>query len=134
MSIHDPIADALTIVRNGVTARKSSVELKFSNKILGIVKILKEEGYVKNYKKLDAKGKRRFPVLQVELKYVDKENVLGGIKRVSKPGLRQYASVEEMPRVRNGLGIAIMSTPEGIITDKKARSLNVGGEVLCFVW
>jgi small subunit ribosomal protein S8 len=136
MAVHDPIADAITIVRNGMIARKSKVETKFSNKIEGILKILKDEGYIKNYRKLDPreKDKKKFAKIEVELKYDGKDCIITGIDRVSKPGLRIYASVANMPRVRNGLGIAVLSTSRGIMTDQSARTQNVGGEVLCYVW
>lgn len=133
MSVHDPIADALTIIRNGAAAGKASVEMPFSNKVLGIAEILKEEGYVSDVKKVSVRGKS-FERVKVDLKYKDKKSVIEGLKRISKPGLRIYASVKEMPRVYNGLGTAIISTSKGIVSDQKARRDNVGGEVICYVW
>lgn len=133
MSIHDSIADALTIIRNGTMANKHSVEVKFSNKIFGIIKILKEEGYIEKYNKFEAKD-GKYQKVRVVLKYRDKKSVIDGIERVSKPGLRMYSPVSEMPRILNGFGTAIVSTSKGIMTDRKARMHNVGGEVLCKVW
>lgn len=138
MSVHDTIGDALTVVRNGASAKKKNVEIGYSKKIQGIMEILKEEGYVKFVKKIDFKDRKGNPTkskLKIELKYNDKSNsVIDGIKRASTPGLRHYANVETMPRVLNGLGIAILSTNKGFMTDKSAREQNVGGEVLCYVW
>lgn len=134
MSVHDTIGDALTTVRNGMMAKKSAVEVPFSGKIFNVMKILKDEGYVENVRKVEVKG-RRFSRIKVVLKYDDSQKcAIDGIKRISKPGLRVYTTVETMPRVLNGLGIAIISTQKGMITDKKARAMQVGGEVVCYVW
>ena len=132
MHITDPIADLLTRIRNANSARHETVEIPASNMKKAIVKILLDEGYIKKYEVLED-GKQ--DVIKVWLKYsADKKQIIIGLKRVSKPGLRVYASREELPRVLKGLGIAIISTSKGIMTDKRARRENVGGEVLAFVW
>ncbi len=132
MQITDPIADMLTRIRNANTARHESVDIPASNMKKAIAEILLSEGYIKNYQIIDD-GKQG--IIRVTLKYAEnKQRVISGIKRISKPGLRVYASKEELPRVLRGLGIAIISTSKGIMTDKKARSENVGGEVLAYVW
>ena len=128
----DPIADMLTRIRNANTAKHATVDIPASNMKKSIADILVEEGYVKSYQVIDD-GKQG--VIRVTLKYVgNKQKVIRGIRRVSKPGLRIYAGYEDMPRVMNGLGIAIVSTSKGIMTDKKARAEKIGGEVLAFVW
>ena len=132
MQMSDVIADMLTRIRNANTAKHATVDIPASNMKKAIAEILTEEGYIKGYTVVDD-GKQG--TIRVTLKYLaGKQKVIRGIKRVSKPGLRSYASCEDMPKVMNGLGIAIVSTSKGIMTDKKARSLNVGGEVLAFVW
>ena len=132
MQITDPIADMLTRIRNANTAKHETVDIPASNMKKAIAEILNEEGYIKGYQVIED-GKQG--VIRVTLKYgANKEKVISGIKRVSKPGLRKYAPAEELPRVLKGLGIAIVSTSKGIMTDKKARELHVGGEVLAFVW
>lgn len=132
MQMSDVIADMLTRIRNANTAKHATVDIPASNMKKAIAEILTEEGYIKSYTVVDD-GKQG--TIRVTLKYqAGKQRVIRGIKRVSKPGLRIYASCEDMPQVMNGLGIAIVSTSKGIMTDKKARSLNVGGEVLAFVW
>ena len=132
MQITDPIADLLTRIRNANSAKHETVEIPASNMKKAIVEILDEEGYIKNYQIIDD-GKQG--IIRVTLKYgKNNEKVLTGLKRVSKPGLRIYSNCEDMPKVMNGLGIAIVSTSKGIMTDKKARRENVGGEVLAFVW
>lgn len=132
MQITDPIADLLTRIRNANSAKHETVEIPASNIKKSIVEILNEEGYIKNYQIIDD-GKQG--IIRVTLKYgQNHEKVLTGLKRVSKPGLRIYAGAEELPRVLKGLGIAIISTSKGIMTDKKARKENIGGEVLAFVW
>lgn len=133
MSIHDGIADGLTIIRNGVSSRKKSVELTFSTKMANILTILKEEGFISNFKKEEVKGKT-YSKLRVELKYVDNKSVIEVLKRISTPGLRVYRSVDAITSVRNGFGIAIISTSKGMMTDKEARAQKVGGEVICHVW
>ena len=128
----DVIADMLTRIRNANNAKHQTVDIPASNMKKAIAEILVEEGYVKSYQVIDD-GKQG--TIRVTLKYLQgKQKVIRGIRRVSKPGLRIYAGYEDMPSVMNGLGIAIVSTSKGIMTGKKAKSLNVGGEVLAFVW
>ena len=129
----DPIADMLTRIRNANTAKHDTVDVPASKMKLAIADILLEEGYIKNYEIIE---NGNFKDIHITLKYgADKnEKIISGIKRISKPGLRVYAGKEDMPRVLGGLGIAIVSTNQGVITDKKARELGVGGEVLAFVW
>lgn len=132
MQMSDVIADMLTRIRNANDAKHATVDIPASNMKKAIAEILVKEGYVKSYETIED-GKQG--VIRITLKYHgNKQKVLRGIRRVSKPGLRIYASCEEMPRVMNGLGIAIVSTSKGIMTDKQARKENVGGEVLAFVW
>jgi len=129
----DPIADMLTRIRNANTAKHDTVDVPASKIKVAIAEILLEEGYIK---KFDIVKDGNFDVIRIELKYgADKnEKIITGLKRISKPGLRVYAGKDELPKVLGGLGTAIISTNQGIITDKKARKLNVGGEVLAFVW
>ena len=131
MQISDVIADMLTRIRNANNAKHDTVDIPASNMKKAIAQILVDEGYVSGFQVVED-GKQG--ILRVTLKYNGKEKVLKGLKRVSKPGLRIYASCEEMPRVMNGLGIAIVSTSKGIMTDRQARKENVGGEVLAFIW
>ena len=132
MQMSDVIADMLTRIRNANDAKHATVDIPASNMKKAIADILVEEGYVKSYQIIED-GKQG--VIRVTLKYTaNKQKVIRGIKRVSKPGLRIYAGYEDMPKVMNGLGIAIVSTSKGIMTDKQARKENVGGEVLAFVW
>ena len=132
MQMSDVIADMLTRIRNANNAKHQTVDIPASNMKKAIADILVEEGYVKSYQVIDD-GKQG--TIRVTLKYLQgKQKVIRGIRRVSKPGLRIYAGCEDMPNVMNGLGIAIVSTSKGIMTGKKAKSLNVGGEVLAFVW
>ncbi len=131
MQVTDPIADMLTRIRNANSARHETVDVPASNMKKAIAAILLEEGYIKNYQVIED-GKQG--IIRIALKYVGKEKVISGIQRVSKPGLRIYKNTEELPKVLKGLGIAIISTSKGIMTDKKARQENVGGEVLAFVW
>ena len=133
MTMSDPIADMLTRIRNANTAKHDTVDIPSSKIKLAIADILVDEGYIAKY---DLVEDGNFKTIRVTLKYgADKnEKIITGLKRISKPGLRVYASKEDLPRVLGGLGIAIISTNQGIITDKKARQLNVGGEVLAFVW
>ena len=127
----DPIADMLTRIRNALTAKHETVEVHASNMKKAIANILLEEGYVKNVEFVEdgLSGK-----IVITLKYAEGKSVISGLKRVSKPGLRVYAGAQELPKVLRGLGVAIISTSKGVMTDKKARELNVGGEVLAFVW
>ena len=133
MTMSDPIADMLTRIRNANTARHDTVDVPASKMKIAIADILVDEGYIAKY---DLVEDGSFKTLHITLKYgVDKnEKVISGIKRISKPGLRVYANTEDIPRVLGGLGIAILSTNKGVVTDKEARKLGVGGEVLCFVW
>lgn len=131
MQISDVIADMLTRIRNAATAKHERVDIPGSNLKRDIANILLEEGYIENVELIDDEKQG---VIRVTLKYQDKKNVITGIKRISKPGLRVYSSKDELPKVLNGLGIAIISTSKGIMTDKKAREVGVGGEVLAFVW
>ena len=132
MQITDPIADLLTRIRNANSSRHETVDIPASNMKKAITQILLDEGYIKDFQVIED-GKQG--VIRVTLKYSpEKERVISGIKRVSKPGLRIYASAAELPRVLKGLGIAIISTSKGIMTDKEARKQNIGGEVLAFVW
>ena len=128
----DPIADMLTRIRNAIKANKETVEIPSSNMKKAIADILLAEGYVSDVKVAEDgyNGK-----IQITLKYIGKKkNVINGLKRVSKPGLRTYAGVDDMPRVMDGLGVAVLSTNKGIMTDKQAKTANVGGEVLCYIW
>lgn len=132
MQITDPIADLLTRIRNASSSRHETVDVPSSNMKKAIVEILYKEGYIKEYQVIED-GKQG--VIRITLKYgPNKEKVISGLKRVSKPGLRFYAGVDELPKVLKGLGIAIVSTSKGIMTDKEARKQHVGGEVLAFVW
>ena len=132
MQITDTIADLLTRIRNANTAKHATVDVPASRVKKDITQILVDEGYVKGFKLIED-GKQG--VIRITLKYGDnKSPVITGLRRVSKPGLRIYSSCADMPKVRKGLGIAIVSTSKGIVTDKKARELNVGGEVLAYIW
>ena len=132
MQISDVIADMLTRIRNANNAKHETVDVPASNMKKAIADILKEEGYIAGYQIVED-GKQG--IIRITLKYGrGKQRVIQGLRRVSKPGLRIYSNCEDMPKVMNGLGIAIVSTSKGVMTDKKARELNVGGEVLAFVW
>ena len=133
MTTSDPIADMLTRIRNANTAKHDTVDVPASKMKIAIADILLDEGYIAKY---DIVEDGNFKTMHITLKYgADKnEKVISGLKRISKPGLRVYANSEEMPKVLGGLGTAIVSTNKGVITDKEARKLGVGGEVLCFVW
>ena len=132
MQITDTIADILTRIRNASSAKHATVDVPASNVKKAITQILLDEGYIKGFNVIDD-GKQG--IIKITLKYgEDRTPVITGLRRVSKPGLRIYASCADMPKVRKGLGIAIVSTSKGIMTDKKARSLNVGGEILAYVW
>ena len=129
----DPIADMFTRIRNANTAKHDTVDVPSSKMKLAIAKILLDEGYIKSYELVE-NGK--FNDIRITLKYGASKNekIISGLQRISKPGLRVYANKEELPKVLGGLGVAIISTNKGVITDKEARKLGVGGEVLCFVW
>ena len=131
MQMSDVIADMLTRIRNASNAKHETVDIPASNMKKSIADILVKEGYVKGYNIVED-GKQG--IIRVTLKYNGKDKANKGLRRVSKPGLRIYASCEDMPRVMNGLGVAIVSTSKGIMTDKEARKNNIGGEVLAFVW
>ena len=132
MQITDSIADLLTRIRNANSAKHPTVDVPASNMKKAIVQILVDEGYIKNFQVIED-GKQG--IIRITLKYGEnRSQVITGLRRVSKPGLRIYSSCEDMPKVMKGLGVAIVSTPKGVMTDRKARELNVGGEVLAFVW
>ena len=133
MTTNDPIADMLTRIRNANTAKHDTVDVPLSKMKLAIADILVDEGYVEKYDLVD---NGNFKDIRITLKYGKDKNdkIIAGLKRISKPGLRIYAGKDELPRVLGGLGIAILSTNQGVITDKEARKLQVGGEVLAFVW
>ena len=134
MTMSDPIADMLTRIRNANTAKHDTVDIPSSKMKVSIAEILKNEGYIKDFEvKADEKG---FNYIHITMKYgKDKnEKIISGLKRISKPGLRVYANTDEIPKVLGGLGIAIISTNKGVLTDKEARKQKVGGEVLAFVW
>ena len=132
MHITDPIADMLTRIRNANAAKHATVDVPASNMKKAIAQILLDEGYIKNFQIINDGGQG---LIKITLKYTqNKEQVIKGLRRVSKPGLRVYAGAENLPSVLKGLGIAIVSTSKGVMTDKKARTENVGGEVLAFVW
>ena len=133
MQITDPIADMLTRIRNASNAKHDTVDVPASNMKKAIAQILLDEGYIKNFQTINDGTQG---VIRITLKYIlpGKEKAITGLRRVSKPGLRVYAGADELPRVLRGLGIAIVSTSKGVMTDKKARQAHVGGEVLAFVW
>jgi small subunit ribosomal protein S8 len=132
MSMTDPIADMLTRIRNATTVRHDRADVPASKMKLEIAKILKQEGYIRTFKTLE-EGPQG--VIRIYLKYADDgEPVIHGLQRVSRPGRRVYRAVEKLPKVRNGLGVAVISTNRGVVTDDQARSLRVGGEVLCEIW
>jgi len=134
----DPISNMLISIKNAVAKRKERVDVPFSGIKFGMIKLLKEEGFVSNYKVLDPKVDKtidRRGVIRVTLKYtLDKQSVIVGIRRVSKPGLRVYRPHDEMPRIRAAFGVTILSTSKGLLTDAEAKKQKVGGEVLCQVW
>ena len=131
MNITDPIADMLTRIRNANAQRHETVDVPASKLKKSIAEILLDEGYIKGYEEIEdgVQG-----TIRISLKYVNKQKVITGLKRISKPGLRVYATKDELPKVLGGLGIALISTSKGIMTDKKARQEGIGGEVLAFVW
>ena len=132
MTTTDPIADMLTRIRNANQAKFKTVDIPASNIKRNIAEILFNEGYIKSYEEIQNENQG---IIRVSLKYTEKgKKVISGLKRISKPGLRIYASKDELPRVLNGLGIALISTSKGVMTDKQARQLGVGGEVLAYIW
>lgn len=132
MTMTDPVADMLTRIRNANTVGHKTVEIPASKMKTSIAEILKEEGYINGYKVIED---NKQGTIEIEMKYgADGEKVISGIKKISKPGLKTYAKADDVPRVLGGLGIAIISTSKGVISDKEARKLGVGGEVICYVW
>jgi small subunit ribosomal protein S8 len=131
MSVSDPIANMLTSIRNALKVRKDTVDIPASKLIEKILVIFKQDGYIEDYRLLKD---NKQGVLKVYLKYENKKPVISGIKRISRPGLRAYAGISEIPRVLNGLGTAVISTSKGVVNDKEARKLKIGGEVLCYIW
>jgi len=132
MSMNDPIADYLTRIRNAITARHSKVDIPASNTLKKISEILVNEGYIKNFTVIED---NKQGTLRLYLKYIDQgNNVIKGLKRVSKPGIRQYVKVSEIPRVLNGLGVAVLTTSKGILTGKEAKRNNIGGEILFYIY
>ncbi len=132
MQISDVIADMLTRIRNANNAKHETVDVPASNMKKAIADILVEEGYIKEYSIVEGNGNQG--IIRITLKYNGKQKVIQGLRRISKPGLRIYSNCEDMPKVMNGLGIAIVSTSKGLMTDKKARKENVGGEIIAYVW
>jgi len=132
MSLTDPIADMLTRIRNAVSIKKKEINVPSSRIKVEIAKILKEEGFIKNFKVIDD---NKQGVLNINLKYTDEnQSVVSGVRRVSKPGCRIFCTKDSIPKIMNGLGIAIVSTSKGIATGKKCEELGVGGEVICYIW
>ena len=132
MVINDPIADMLTRIRNAQVARHDTVTMPASNMKKSIAKLMQNEGFIKSYEVIDDGLQGQ---IKITLKYLDKKQpVIVGLKRISKPGLRVYASCEDLPKVLGGLGVAIISTSKGVMTDRMARKENLGGEVLCYIW
>ncbi len=131
MSMSDPIADYLTRIRNAIKAEKKSVDIPYSKFKANITDILLKASFINEYKIIESNNKK---YLNIRFKFYQNNNVINGLKKISKPGRRVYVKAEKLPRVRNGLGIAIVSTSKGLITDKQARELGVGGEVVCYIW
>jgi small subunit ribosomal protein S8 len=131
MNITDPIADMLTRIRNANAQRHDTVDVPASKLKKAIAEILLDEGFIKSFEEIDDNSQG---IIRITLKYVNKQKVISGLKRISKPGLRVYANKEELPKVLGGLGIALISTSKGIMTDKKARQEGIGGEVLAYIW
>ncbi|VAV97758.1 SSU ribosomal protein S8p (S15Ae) [hydrothermal vent metagenome] len=131
MSMSDPLADMLTRIRNGQRVNKETVSSPASNMRQRVLDVLEREGFIRGYNRDENSGK---PQINIELKYHEGSPVIREIKRVSKPGLRVYSSVADLPRIRNGLGISIVSTPKGVLSDSEARAQNVGGEIICTVF
>ena len=131
MNTTDPIADMLTRIRNANTSKHATVDVPSSNIKKAIAQILLDEGYIKSFEEIEDNSQG---TIRITLKYVNKQKVISGLKRISKPGLRVYASKDELPKVLDGLGIALISTSKGIMTDKKARQEGIGGEVLAYIW
>ena len=132
MSMTDPISDYLTRLRNALKAEKKSVDVPASKFKVAITEILKKTGFINDYSIIETEEKKKF--VSIKLKYHNGESVIEGLTRVSRPGIRRYVKFDELPRVKNGLGIVIVSTSKGLMTEKKAKELKVGGEVVCKVW
>lgn len=132
MSMNDPLGDMLTRIRNGQGAQKKHIRCQYSKLHESVCRVLEEEGYIRGYRTIDLGGNKKD--LEVDLKYIDGEGAIRRLNRVSKPGRRIYSSVKDMPRFYNGLGVLVVSTPQGVIPDHKARKDNVGGEILCQVF
>lgn len=131
MAVTDPIADFLTRIRNASKARKPRVDIPSSNMKKNLAEILKKQNFIKDYSLVDDNKQN---IIRVELKYASGSPAISGLKRISKPGLRVYKNSKELPRVLNGLGVAVISTPRGLLTDKEARTQSVGGEIVCYIW
>jgi small subunit ribosomal protein S8 len=131
MPVTDPIADLLTRIRNAIKAKKRFVDIPSSNIKLGIVEILRDSKFIRDFNIIEDNKQN---ILRVYLSYIDNQSSITGLKKISTPGLRKYVDKNEIPRVLNGLGIAILSTSKGILSDKQARNESVGGEVLCYIW
>ena len=131
MAVTDPIADFLTRIRNASKARKLRVDIPASNMKKSLAEILKSQNFIKDYSVVEDNKQN---VLRVELKYTNGSPAISGLKRISKPGLRIYKNSDDLPRVLNGLGVAVISTPKGLLTDKDARTQSVGGEIVCYIW
>jgi small subunit ribosomal protein S8 len=132
MSMTDPISDYLTRVRNALKAGKKTVDIPYSKFKEALSSLLKKSSFIEDFKIVETE--KKFKVLSIKLKYTDGDSVILGLRRISRPGIRRYVDNEDLPRVRNGMGIAIVSTSKGLMTDKEARNLKVGGEVVCEVW
>jgi small subunit ribosomal protein S8 len=131
MSMTDPISDFLTRMRNALKAEKKSVDIPVSKMKIGIAEIMKKTNYINDFSVIENDGKK---YLSIKLKYINGVSVIEGLKKVSKPGIRRYVKYENLPRVRNGLGVAVVSTSKGLLTEKEARKLQIGGEVICSIW
>jgi len=131
MSMTDPIADYLTRVRNAIKSEKKSVDIPYSKFKKNLTEILQSAKFITAYNEIESENKK---YISVRLKYTGEKNVINGLRRVSKPGIRRYTSADKLPRVRNGLGMAVISTSKGLMSDKQARALGIGGEVICYVW
>lgn len=132
MSMTDPIADFLTRVRNAISAGKKTVDIPASKMKSGIADIMLKARFISDFSVVETEGNKKY--ISIKLKYNDGVSVIEGLRKISKPGIRTYKAAEKLPRVRNGLGIAIISTSKGLMTDKQARSQNIGGEVICEIW
>lgn len=131
MAMTDPIADFLTRIRNASKARKPRVDVPASNMKKSLAEILKRQNFIRDYLIVEDKKQN---VIRIELKYTDGSPAINGLKRISKPGLRVYKNSKDLPRILNGLGVAVISTPVGLLTDKDARNQSIGGEIVCYIW